>query len=64
MVSSRFVNDSFGLNRDTSRVWRFVASMETFDVPLLDVYGFLFSVETVVLRRWGSETKIWFYQTS
>ena len=28
------------------------------------VIGFLVSKETVVLRRWESETKIWFYQTS
>ena len=26
--------------------------------------GFLVSKETVVLRQWESETKIWFYQTS
>ena len=26
--------------------------------------GFLVSTETVVLRRWESETKIWFYQRS
>ena len=26
--------------------------------------GFLVSKETVKLRRWESETKIWFYQTS
>ena len=26
--------------------------------------GFLVSWETVVLRRWDSETKIWWYQTS
>ena len=28
------------------------------------INGFLVSRETVVLRRWESETKIWFYQTS
>ena len=27
-------------------------------------YGSLVSKETVVLRRWESETIIWFYQTS
>ena len=26
--------------------------------------GFLVSKETVVLRQWESEQKIWFYQTS
>ena len=26
--------------------------------------GFVVSKEIVVLRRWESETKIWFYQTS
>ena len=26
--------------------------------------GFLVSRETVVLRRWKSETKFWFYRTS
>ena len=28
------------------------------------INGYVVSKETVVLRRWESETKIWFYQTS
>lgn len=31
---------------------------------MLNVNGFLVSKETVVLLRWDSEIKIWFYQTS
>ena len=39
-------------------------SQVTFSLLFLKLNGFLVSKETVVLRRWDSEIKLCFYQTS
>ena len=41
-----------------------IIAVVTVEVLGLLSFGFLVSKETRILRRWESETKIWFYQTS
>ena len=47
---------------DKAKYW--VDQLKAAEPVSIYLNGVLVSKETVVLRRWESETKIWFYETS